>query len=39
MEVEARNGVIVRVGRAHGIPTPLNEMAATLLEAAQRASD
>jgi len=33
LEVDARNGVIVRLGAAHGIPTPLNEMAVTLLEA------
>lgn len=33
MEVDARNGAVVRFGRKHGIPTPLNEMAATLLAA------
>ncbi|HEV2324650.1 MAG TPA: 2-dehydropantoate 2-reductase [Terracidiphilus sp.] len=33
MEVDARNGVIVRKGEKHGIPTPLNRMAAVLLEA------
>lgn len=33
MEIDARNGVIVRLGRKHGIPTPYNTMAATLLEA------
>lgn len=31
LEVDARNGIIVRLGREHGIPTPLNEMAVTLL--------
>lgn len=31
MEWDARNGVIARLGRLHGIPTPLNGMAATLL--------
>jgi len=31
MEIDARNGAIVRFGRKHGIPTPCNEMAATLL--------
>lgn len=36
MEIDARNGVVVRLGRRHGIPTPLNEMAVTLLEAAAR---
>jgi 2-dehydropantoate 2-reductase len=35
MEIEARNGVIVRVGRKHGIPTPLNALFVELLEAAQ----
>lgn len=33
MEIDARNGAIVRFGRRHGIPTPCNEMAATLLAA------
>jgi 2-dehydropantoate 2-reductase len=33
MEIDARNGAIVRFGRKHGIPTPCNEMAATLLTA------
>ncbi|MEQ7155533.1 2-dehydropantoate 2-reductase [Brevundimonas aurifodinae] len=32
-EWDARNGVIARLGRKHGIPTPLNAMAATLLAA------
>jgi 2-dehydropantoate 2-reductase len=32
LEVDARNGVIVRLGAAHAIPTPLTEMAVTLLE-------
>ena len=31
MEWDARNGVIARLGAVHGIPTPLNQMAATLL--------
>ena len=35
MEIDARNGVIVRLGRKHGIATPLNEMIVALLEAAQ----
>jgi len=35
MEVDARNGAVVRAGRRHGIPTPLNEMALVLLEALQ----
>lgn len=34
MEIDARNGVVVRRGRAHGIATPLNAMAVTLLEVA-----
>jgi len=33
MELDARNGVIVRLGKKHGIPTPANAMAAALLEA------
>jgi 2-dehydropantoate 2-reductase len=35
MEIDARNGAVVRFGRKHGIPTPLNEMAVALLVAAQ----
>jgi 2-dehydropantoate 2-reductase len=31
-EIDARNGVIVRVGRKHRIPTPYNAMAVTLLK-------
>ena len=34
METDARNGVIVRLGRKHGIPTPINQMIVALLEAA-----
>jgi 2-dehydropantoate 2-reductase len=33
MEWDARNGVIVRLGRLHGIETPVNAMASTLLAA------
>jgi 2-dehydropantoate 2-reductase len=33
MEIEARNGAIVRFGKKHGIATPYNEMAAILLAA------
>ena len=36
MEVDARNGVIVRLGRKHGIGTPYNQMAVALLEAMAR---
>jgi 2-dehydropantoate 2-reductase len=36
MEIDARNGVIVRLGRRHGIPTPCNQMAVALLEALAR---
>jgi 2-dehydropantoate 2-reductase len=32
MEIDARNGVIVRLGEKHGIETPLNRMAVALLE-------
>jgi 2-dehydropantoate 2-reductase len=31
MEIDARNGAIVRIGRKHGIDAPCNRMAATLL--------
>jgi 2-dehydropantoate 2-reductase len=34
MEIDARNGVIVRLGRKHGIPTPVNQMMVALLETA-----
>jgi 2-dehydropantoate 2-reductase len=37
MEYDARNGVIVRLGRTHGIPTPMNALMVALLEAAQDA--
>lgn len=33
MEIDARNGAVVRLGKKHGIPTPMNTMAATLLRA------
>ncbi len=33
MEIDARNGVIVRLGEKSGIPTPLNRMAVALLKA------
>jgi 2-dehydropantoate 2-reductase len=36
MEINARNGVVVRLGRKHGISTPTNEMAVALLEAMSR---
>jgi 2-dehydropantoate 2-reductase len=35
MEIDARNDVIVRLGRKHGIPTPMNALLVALLEAAQ----
>lgn len=37
METDARNGVIVRLGRKHGIATPVNQMVVALLEAASAA--
>ena len=37
-EWDARNAAIVRYGEKHRIPTPLNRMAATLLEAAEAKS-
>ncbi|HSY68598.1 MAG TPA: 2-dehydropantoate 2-reductase [Edaphobacter sp.] len=33
VEIDARNGVIVRLGRKHGIATPANAMAVALMEA------
>jgi 2-dehydropantoate 2-reductase len=33
MEIDARNGAIVRFGRKHGIPTPCNQLAVNLLQA------
>lgn len=33
MEIDARNGAIVRLGRKHGLPTPCNQMAVALLTA------
>lgn len=33
MEVDARNGVVVRLGAAHGVATPLNAMAVAILGA------
>jgi 2-dehydropantoate 2-reductase len=36
MEIEARNGVIVRLGRKHGIATPMNALMVALLEAVQQ---
>lgn len=35
MEIDARNGVIVRLGAKHGIPTPVNEAMVALLLAVQ----
>lgn len=33
MEIDARNGIVVRLGAKHSIPTPLNAFAVALLEA------
>lgn len=38
MEYDARNGVIVRLGRKHGIDAPMNALMVSLLEAAQNMS-
>jgi 2-dehydropantoate 2-reductase len=38
MEIDARNGAIVRKGEQHGIPTPANRMAVALLQAMTRPS-
>jgi 2-dehydropantoate 2-reductase len=35
MEIDARNGVVVRLGAKHGVPTPLNAFAVALLGAIQ----
>ncbi|HEU4778689.1 MAG TPA: 2-dehydropantoate 2-reductase [Steroidobacteraceae bacterium] len=35
MEIDARNGVIVRYGREHGVPTPMNALMVAMLDAAQ----
>ncbi|MBV9881617.1 MAG: 2-dehydropantoate 2-reductase [Sphingomonadaceae bacterium] len=35
MEIDARHGVIVRLGETHGIPTPMNRLVVTLLTAIQ----
>lgn len=37
MEVDARNGAVVRFGAKHGIATPLNKAVVALLEAVQPA--
>ena len=34
IEIDARNGAVVRLGRKHGVPTPANQMIVTLPEAA-----
>jgi len=36
LEWDARNGVIVRLGKKHGIPTPLNSLAVFLLQELSR---
>ena len=36
MEIEARNGVIVRLGGKHGIAAPMNALMVALLEAVQK---
>jgi len=38
MEIDARNGVIVRKGEKHGIPTPLNRMVVALLQAVEQST-
>jgi 2-dehydropantoate 2-reductase len=35
MEIDTRNGVIVRLGKKHGIATPMNALMVALLEAVQ----
>lgn len=36
MEIDARNGAIVRLGRKHGLATPVNQLVVALLERAER---
>jgi 2-dehydropantoate 2-reductase len=36
MEIDTRNGVIVRLGKKHGIAAPMNALMVALLEAAQQ---
>jgi len=38
-EIDARNGVVVRLGRKHGIATPCNEMAVALISAPTQAGE
>jgi 2-dehydropantoate 2-reductase len=38
LEIDARNGAVVRIGRRHGIATPVNQAVAALLEAASSPS-
>jgi 2-dehydropantoate 2-reductase len=33
MEIDARHGIIIRLGKAHGIPTPANSLVEALLKA------
>jgi 2-dehydropantoate 2-reductase len=35
MEIDARNGAVVRFGQRHGIDTPMNQLMVTLLKATQ----
>jgi 2-dehydropantoate 2-reductase len=35
MEWDARNAVVARLGRRHGVSAPLNEMAAVILSAVE----
>jgi 2-dehydropantoate 2-reductase len=37
IEIDARNGAIVRLGRRHGVATPVNQMVVALLDAASGA--
>jgi 2-dehydropantoate 2-reductase len=39
MELDARNGIVVRLGAAHGIATPLNAMAVAILGASAPAPE
>ena len=35
-EIDARNGVMSRLGRKHGIPTPMNDFAFAVISAAEQ---
>lgn len=38
MEIDARNGAVVRIGERHGVPTPVNRVIVDLLRSVDRSS-